>query len=399
MEANQTERLGIHLVGIAATKIGFIFRELPTSDQGIDGQLETTDGSGTASGRLLAVQIKAGLSWFKEETENSFVFRPEDKHRNLWTNHSLPVIVILCHPSSERCYWELVTQETCRSTGKGWRIDIPKTQALESAQQLQDIASPVAAASDFTVAKIDDVSTGLARRLSLDVVVHPTFKALSKIQLASIVRMVAAFGRNSDYARDEISAAAHRGKQADMVSGFIYLREVDRQTAQWVCRFQWTSDTIAEEVRYRGVPGQVDSDGLVIDWQLERPLAKFLDERRRSKGDYLRLFDDLVAKVPAISRKLEAFHADGCPIKDAPTIAELGLDFEETWDDSKSPPAECVRLDQAVGEMLALVGNLRFLWSKDSKYSRANAEWQSRKIEAGLNRVMADINFLRREAR
>lgn len=399
MNNDQTERIGIHLVGLAATEMGVIFRELPTSDQGIDGQLELTDDGGNANGRLIAVQIKAGQSFFQEEAKGAFIFRPSERHRNLWMNHSLPVIVILCDPISKRCYWELVSEETCQPTGKGWRLDVPKNQGLESVWRLEEIAAPVAAASDFTVASINDVSTGLARRISLDVMVHPTSKGLSKIQLASIVRKAVIIGRETDYSRDEISAAAHLGKKADMVSGFVYLREIDRPTAQWVCRFQWTSNAINEQARYQGVPGQVDSDGLVIDWQLERPLARFLDERRRSKGEYLKLVDELLEKVPAINQKLETFHADGCPSQDAHSIAKLSLDFEESWDDSKSPPAECLRLDQAVGELLALVGNLRFVWGLNSTYSNKNAERQSRKITSEFNSVVQDISFLRREAR
>lgn len=399
MNNDQTERRGIHLVGLAAGDIGVIFRELPTSDQGIDGQLELTDDEGNATGRLIAVQVKAGQSFFQEETNDRFTFRPSDRHRNLWMNHSLPVIVILCDPITKLCYWELVSEEACRSTGSGWRLDIPKKQTLDSVQRLEEIAAPVAAASDFTVANTDDVSTGLARRISLDVVVHPTSRGLSKIQLASIVRKAVIIGRKTDYSRDEISAAAHLGKEADMVSGFVYLREVDRPTAQWICRFQWTSNAISEEARYQGVPGQVDSDGLVIDWQLERPLATYLDERRRSKGEYLKLVDELVNKVPAIIQKLETFHADGCPDRDAHSISKLSLDFEESWDDSKSPPSECLRLDQAIGEILALVGNLRFFWGENSTYSRTNAERQSRRLASKLNSVMQDFSFLRREAR
>ena len=399
MQNSNTERIGIHAVGLAATDLKIIFRELPTSDQGIDGQFELTGSDGRANGRLIAVQIKAGQSWFEDDTEDAIVFRPSERHRILWLDHSLPVIVILCHPDSQECFCEIVSDETCYSTGEGWRIDIPKAKTLNSKEPLEAIAAPVAATSDFTVARTEDVSHGLARRISLDIVVHPTTKPMSKIQLGAIVRAAVRLGQKTDYARNKESAVAHAGKSADMVLGFVYLREVDRSAAQWVCRFQWTSRSIDERARYEGVPGEVDSDGLVIEWCLERPLAKLLDESRYDKGEYLRLVDRLLDKVPHVIGELSAFHAAGCPQEDAAAIAQLSEEFEQSWDDRKAAPAECQRLDQSLAELLAFIGNLGIIWGESSTYPARNAQQLSLVIERDLEKVITDIQFLRREAR
>lgn len=48
---------------IVTTELESIFRERPTDDYGIDAQIEIVE-TGTATGRLLAVQIKSGLSYF-----------------------------------------------------------------------------------------------------------------------------------------------------------------------------------------------------------------------------------------------------------------------------------------------------------------------------------------------
>lgn len=387
------------MVGLAAADLGLIFRELPTSDQGVDGQLELTNSEGRGNGRLIGVQIKAGSSWFKEEAQRAFVFRPSDEHRTYWIDHSLPIIVILCDPDSKQCYWELVTDNTCLSTGKGWRIDVPKSKTLRSLDGLGDIATPVAAASDFTIARTHDLSTGIARRISLDVVVHASKKAASKTNIAAVVRAAVSLGRTTDYARDKVSAAAHAGKSAEIVSGFIYLREVDRSAAQWVCRFQWTSESIAYEARYSGVSGDIDSDGLVLEWQLDRTISKFLDEGRLGKGEYLAAVDVLLEVLPLVMDELRAFHSAGCPKQTTKKVAEMSERFEQSWSHAKSAPAECQRLDQAIGELVANVGNLRFLWGEDSKYSHQNAERLSDATLKDLERVIADIEFLRRDAR
>jgi hypothetical protein len=63
------------------------------------------------TGRLIAIQIKAGNSYLKEETSSGFVFRGKIKHYNYWTNHSLPVILVLCDLEKEVCYWEQISDD------------------------------------------------------------------------------------------------------------------------------------------------------------------------------------------------------------------------------------------------------------------------------------------------
>jgi hypothetical protein len=64
-------------------ELQWIFRGLKESDFGIDGQVEPVLG-GQPSGRVLAVQIKAGPSWFAEETPACRrQFRPATRHKRL----------------------------------------------------------------------------------------------------------------------------------------------------------------------------------------------------------------------------------------------------------------------------------------------------------------------------
>ena len=62
--AHFAERRGLSIVTDAVlSKLCWLFREQTTSDVGIDGQLEVVE-SGTATGRLVASQIKCGSSYF-----------------------------------------------------------------------------------------------------------------------------------------------------------------------------------------------------------------------------------------------------------------------------------------------------------------------------------------------
>lgn len=64
--ANNIERLGVSFCEHAAVKNGWIFREQPIGDIGIDAHMEFNDTEGENQ-RLLAIQIKSGESFFKEK--------------------------------------------------------------------------------------------------------------------------------------------------------------------------------------------------------------------------------------------------------------------------------------------------------------------------------------------
>lgn len=60
-------------------------------DFGIDAHVEITSED-YPTGELIAMQIKSGMSFFSQESANSYVFRTEGKHIEYWSNHTLPVI-------------------------------------------------------------------------------------------------------------------------------------------------------------------------------------------------------------------------------------------------------------------------------------------------------------------
>ena len=78
-------------------KLGWVFREQPTEDYGIDAQAEALDRN-AVSGKLLALQIKGGASWFNEPGPGGWWYRPDVEHVQYWTNHSLPVVVGALRP-------------------------------------------------------------------------------------------------------------------------------------------------------------------------------------------------------------------------------------------------------------------------------------------------------------
>jgi hypothetical protein len=102
----QTDRLGINAVDrIFVEEFGWIFREQTIADWGIDAHVEVaTDQAPT--GRLLALQIKSGKSFFRKKTGN-IVFHGTRRHLQYWINHSLPVVIVLHNPETNETPWQL----------------------------------------------------------------------------------------------------------------------------------------------------------------------------------------------------------------------------------------------------------------------------------------------------
>ncbi|PSK89892.1 DUF4365 domain-containing protein [Taibaiella chishuiensis] len=145
---NTEDRIGVYSVAkIFTENLGWIFREQPVSDFGIDGFVEVTTISldlknKIPTGRLIGVQIKSGKSFFKENNDDHFIFRGKKKHLSYWLNHSIPVIIVLYDKETNYAYWENVNESTVSLTNKSFKIKIPKKNLLEhtSREALNGIA-------------------------------------------------------------------------------------------------------------------------------------------------------------------------------------------------------------------------------------------------------------------
>jgi hypothetical protein len=141
--------------GVAATDLAFrkylrwVFRDQPVDDYGIDAHVEPKR-DGAPTGHLVALQIKAGRSWFRHKAENGWYYESSnDRHLKYWLRHILPVVVILYDPDSGVCYWQHVILENVTFTDSGWKLLVPASQALtaDAAGSLVAIAESVPGAS------------------------------------------------------------------------------------------------------------------------------------------------------------------------------------------------------------------------------------------------------------
>ncbi|MFD3430967.1 DUF4365 domain-containing protein [Nocardia fluminea] len=130
---DDTGQMGEWGVGLLVIReLRWKYREQKGSDYGIDAQMEICDVR--PDGRLFAVQVKAGRSWFTEQitTPPGWIFRPRARHVKYWLSHALPVLVVLYDVDHERAYWQHIAPENvARTAGGGYKVLIPQANCLD----------------------------------------------------------------------------------------------------------------------------------------------------------------------------------------------------------------------------------------------------------------------------
>jgi hypothetical protein len=127
------ERRGVTAMSVYAAANAQIWRETGTGDVGIDGQLEFVTQEGFATGRTVAVQVKAGPSFFQNQSAAGWMFYPEEKHRNYWEHFPLPVLLVLHDTENGASYWIDARQALRVPTREERRfIEVPNANLLQA---------------------------------------------------------------------------------------------------------------------------------------------------------------------------------------------------------------------------------------------------------------------------
>lgn len=158
MESETLGALGVTVAQLAIEKLGWIFRRHPERDHGIDAHFEPVVG-GRPTGRLVALQIKTGSTYFREALRDGsgWTVRFEERHHAYWTGHSLPVAIVIVNEAQE-AFWESVSHESVANTGIGWKLEVPHAQRLD-----QTTADALRALAD-----LGSAAQARHRRLAID---------------------------------------------------------------------------------------------------------------------------------------------------------------------------------------------------------------------------------------
>jgi tetratricopeptide (TPR) repeat protein len=136
----RTSRLAVKAVEEASLRADWFFREQPITDQGIDAHIEKFElvkgkrgDHEVGTGRLIALQIKGGQSYFSRPSANGWWFSFKARKAKLWLGHALPVLVVLVDLDSGELYWQRVSAATVIKTGKNYKIEVPRSQTVATA--------------------------------------------------------------------------------------------------------------------------------------------------------------------------------------------------------------------------------------------------------------------------
>lgn len=117
-------------------RLGWGVMSAPEHDLGTDLFLSPRDDRRFDLRTMLGAQVKTGLSQFRNEYKvddqiAGWWFSTDLTHFEYWSNHAIPHIIILRDQHTNTSYWQLVTPDNIRRTGKTAKILIPRDQTID----------------------------------------------------------------------------------------------------------------------------------------------------------------------------------------------------------------------------------------------------------------------------
>jgi len=258
----------------------------------------------------------------------------------------------------------------------------------------------------YTILSFQDVSHGVAKRYSADLLVNGR---ITKSDVKQIVKEVTDNLRGREYYRNELVKARWAGTPAHVVWLFVYASQDDVANTNWICRTQWLSETLAPEFGPLKLTGNDMVDQIVIDWNDEYlQKAKMYQALTIEKEKYLDEMEPIlkrtkkvVAKAIELTKKQEAGqlvyedYISHMKIVE-PVLTELYL----AAGDVGLPPVECGDLDQAFQGMMAFAHNIVLPFSERGliMWPEKNRKYLVRDATEGYLREFERLKFKREMA-
>lgn len=302
-DTGSIDRRGVGIATETFEALGMAFREQNVRDFGIDAHVELVE-NGRPTGRILGVQLKTGASYFEEASSDGFWFRFTKRHKEYWTDHSLPVLVLLCDPSDRSIYWQRIAHDTVESTGDGWKIMVPRAQVVgpSSAADIRNAATRIAPAHLYSVTRLEDVSHATAKRYSLDIVLSG---APTKAEIASVIRQVTLATIGERYYRDKNIEARWGDTDAHVVWTFVYASVQDAPNANWLCQSLWVDPTLPDSDSPIRIVGENIGLSTIVEWsQQYRERAEIFARAAVSKRAFLSEVDRTCSRLHELLQPL-----------------------------------------------------------------------------------------------
>lgn len=399
IQFDPTERIGIHQVALTfLQKFGWIEREQPISDFGIDMHVEIVE-DGVPTGQVFALQIKSGPSYFSEQHENSIVYRGQKKHLDYWLSQSLPVLIVLHNPDDYNSYWEFVESSKITELDRGWKIEIPKSNLLsESIARINKFYSNP---NHYTVTSLNDDSHSGARRISAKILVEST-QARSRFSMKNMIPSIIEKLKHSDYYKNDRSKDTHRDKPADVVFIFFYdgIQQVDRGLT--FCRAIWNSTECSFPLK----PFKPDEivDDIEIIWDKDySALSDFIPSNEMPKGLYLevadRAFNESRQLFNTLDGKFQQYEKMRNYIRFKEEVLFLGSELDNLSNSQLNmgfPPLECQHVDSLISGIIIFLHNILII-ARDKERSESNVVYLIRDYLNGVREKLPFYEYERKK--
>ncbi len=397
---SQIARIGVSAVQLLFVELGFIFREQPIEDYGIDAHIEVIDND-KATGKLIALQIKSGKSFLKEKTNDDIVFRGELKHLSYWVSHSLPVMLVIYNIEEKIAYWQIVNKDTITKTPKNWKLYIPLTQKIDnsSVNLIKQFAKKLSAHCDYTILSFRDVSHGAAKRYSANILLN---KEYSKPEIVSMVKNITEELKNREYYRNHLVKQHWKGKNAQVVWLHLYLSLDDLDNTNWICQTQWIDKNLESKFAPTQIEGEDLGNGIILKWKDEyEEISTIFDSFKITKEDFLEKLDKILLPTKDIVEQLilltEEYKRDeveeNCYIN---SMKKLEVTLTELYfkaTDIDLAPSECADLSQQFQNVMAIAHNIVLPFSENGlkTWEKLNI---NRLIDSSINDYHKELSKL-----
>ncbi|MCV6639609.1 DUF4365 domain-containing protein [Candidatus Albibeggiatoa sp. nov. NOAA] len=361
------DRIGVHKVALTfLEEFGWIEREQTVSDVGIDMQVEIVE-NGLPTGQLFALQIKSGRSFFREESKNSFIYRGKKRHLDYWLSHSLPVLLIIYNPDTGYAYWQNVLPNKIEETSKGWKIEIPYSQKL-TINFKEEISKFYNNPHHYSIMNISDISHGLTRRVSADILVENTY-ATSRVAMRKMIPQINEKLKKSDYHRNAVTSNLYKDKPAEVISIFFYDSVQQINHGLPFCRTVWNAPQCIAKVQsdhYDEI-----TDNIEIKWDDRNFLLDFIVENQTTKGAFLSFSDNAFQTCQIILNKIQSSLIDYEKHHDIEALKKSILSWEDQIKaiDEKVgqafPPVDCKELGHIITCSTAMLDNILLTMKKE----------------------------------
>lgn len=362
---SRIDRIGVQTVGNQFERAGYIFREQAISDYGIDAHVELVEGD-NATGKLIALQIKSGPSWFAEKDSGGFIFRGDNEHLSYWLEHSLPVLIVLCDTENAQCFWQAITPENVVHTKKAWKIIVPKIQKINAGMDvdLKHLVNKLPVHKNHTICSTEDVSHGVAKRYSLRIILN---REHTQAEIIALLRKATAEATNCEYHRNDMTRNHWRNQPAHVVWLFIYPSAEDEKNNNFICRSEWFSDNLQQEFLPVSNGGEEISPNIRVCWSDNYIVTS------RINAQYTITKEDFILQVMKLSKLISPLVKTAVTALD--TYQNNKINFEslknalgKNWDgineiynlgiDMGLPPYECKEMSDRFQSLLAHAHNI-----------------------------------------